>query len=70
VRARTTAQRLALRSRIVLLLSGGLSGRAVGEWLGVSRNTVELWRTRFEQGGCEALARDKPGRGRKPRREA
>ena len=65
VRARTTSQRLALRSRIVLLLADGLSAREVARRLEVSRHTVDLWRARFCSGGCGALAQDKAGRGRK-----
>ena len=66
VRARTTAQRLVLRSRIVLSLGAGLSGREVARKLGVSRHTVDLWRARYLKEGCDGLMRDKPGRGRKP----
>ena len=65
-RSRTAAHRVVLRSRIILLLAGGASGRNVAQELSVSRHTVDLWRTRFCAGGLEALARDKPGRGRKP----
>jgi transposase len=56
---------LALRCRIVLLLATGRSARQVARELGISRHTVGLWRKRLEQGGCDALTRDKPGRGRK-----
>jgi transposase len=65
VRARTSPQSLVLRSRIVLMLADGRSGRAVAQMLEVSRHTVDLWRTRYQDGGCEALGREKPGRGRK-----
>jgi len=65
IRAGTTPQRLARRSRIVLLLADGMSSRAAARALGVSRHTVDLWRQRFEAGGCHALVKDKPGRGRK-----
>jgi Homeodomain-like domain len=65
VRAGTTPQRLVMRSRIILLLDDGMSNRAVARALGVSRHTVDLWRKRFEDGGCRALVSDKPGRGRK-----
>jgi transposase len=64
-RARTASQRTVLRSRVVLLLGEGLSARAVARRLDVSRHTVDLWRNRFESEGCEALLRDRPGRGRK-----
>jgi transposase len=67
VRARTTPQRLALRSRIVLLAADGLSNTQVGRWLGTTRHTVVVWRRRFAKGGPAALLRDAPGRGRKPK---
>ena len=66
VAAKTTPQRVALRSRIVLLAHEGLANRAVAERLGISRPTVLLWRERFAQGGVQALTEDAPGRGRKP----
>jgi len=65
IRARTTPQRVVLRSRVVLLLAGGLSARAVGRRLGISRHTVDLWRKRYVEEGCDTLTRDRPGRGRK-----
>jgi DNA-directed RNA polymerase specialized sigma24 family protein len=65
IRGRTTPQRLVLRSRVVLLLAGGLSAREVGRQLGVSRHTVDLWRKRYLEEGCDTLTRDRPGRGRK-----
>ena len=65
IRTRTAPQRLVLRSRIVLLAAEGLSDLAVGKRLRVTRQTVRLWRRRFEAGGPAALVRDAPGRGRK-----
>ncbi len=65
IRARTTPQRVVLRSRVVLLLAGGLSAREVGRRLGISRHTVDLWRKRYLEEGCDTLTRDRPGRGRK-----
>src|SRR5205823_3173345 len=59
LRSGTTPQRFVLRSRIVLLIAKGLSGREVARRLGVSRHTVDLWRNRYRIGGCEALRRDK-----------
>jgi transposase len=56
-------QRLVLRSSIVLSLGEGLSARAVARALRVSRHTVDLWRSLYETGGCEALERDKPAGG-------
>ena len=43
----TTAQRLALRSRMVLACAEGLTNRAVAKRLGVSSNSVCKWRERF-----------------------
>jgi hypothetical protein len=64
-RTRTAPQRVVLRSRIVLLLADGLSAREAARHLRISRHTVDLWRGRFLAGGCDALLRDRPGRGRK-----
>jgi DNA-directed RNA polymerase specialized sigma24 family protein len=66
IRMPTAAQRLVLRSRIVLMLSEGLSAREVSRRLGVSRHTVDLWRVRYVREGSDTLMRDRPGRGRKP----
>ena len=66
VRSGTTAQRTAMRSRIILMLDDGLSAREVARRLGVNRHTVVLWEGRYAEQGCDALTRDKPGRGRKP----
>jgi hypothetical protein len=65
VRSGMTPQRLVLRSRIVLLLAGGMSAREAARALKITRHTVDLWRKRFEGGGCQALVGDKAGRGRK-----
>jgi hypothetical protein len=65
IRAPTTPQRTVLRSRMVLLLGQGLSAREVARRLGVSRHTVDLWRERYLEEGCETLTRDRPGRGRR-----
>ena len=65
LRSPTTPQRLAMRSRIVLLFADGFSGRAIARQLGISRHTADLWRRRFLEGGCDALVHDKKGRGRR-----
>jgi transposase len=62
-------RRLAVRARIVLLVASGRSDRQVARELDVSVRTVCLWRRRYEDGGLDAMARDKPGRGRKPGRD-
>lgn len=65
VRSGTTPQRTVRRSRIVLMLDDQVSAREVARRLGVSRHTVDLWAIRFAEEGCEALTKDRPGRGRK-----
>jgi transposase len=65
VRARTTPQRVVLRSAIVLLASQGLPATAIAARLGTSRSTVQLWCRRFRADGPAVLLRDRPGRGRK-----
>jgi putative transposase len=47
VDARGTAQQVALRARIILLLADGLTNVAVGHQVGVSREAVRLWRDRW-----------------------
>ncbi len=69
-RAATVAHRLVLRSQIVLLLLEGHSQVSAARVLGVSRETVGRWERRFAAGGPEALLRDRPGRGRRPGRNA
>jgi transposase len=63
VRAGTTSQRVARRSRIVLLALDGADDIAAR--VGVSPRTVRLWVARFQLGGAAALLRDAPGRGRR-----
>ena len=64
-RRRKTAQALALRSRIILRCAeGGTIGEAAAE-LGVSRDTVSKWRSRFLEGRLGGLTDEpRPGRPR------
>jgi transposase len=64
-RRRKTAQALAVRSRIVLRCAqGGTIGEVAAE-LGVSRDMVSKWRSRFLQDRLEGLADEpRPGRPR------
>ena len=60
VRARTTPQRVVLRSRICLLAADGKSNNAIARQLETSRPTVILWRNRFKKHGPPGLAEDAP----------
>ena len=61
-RRRTTAQALALRSRIVLAAARGESNQAVAEHLRVTQQTVGKWRRRFLARRLAGLSDDpRPG---------
>jgi len=64
--AHGTPQQVALRCRIVLAAAEGHSESAIAAQLGTHRRTVNLWRSRFTEGGVESLWEIAPGRGRKP----
>src|SRR5215470_6849702 len=66
IRAGKTSQAVAKRARICLLAADGKPTSHIAEELGVSRDTVMLWRRRFDSGGPDALTRVAKGRGRKP----
>lgn len=62
----TSAQRLALRSRMVLACAEGLTNRAVARRLRVSSNSVCKWRERFRTRRLEGLTDEpRPGAPRK-----
>ncbi len=69
-RAATAPHRLVLRSQIVLLLLDGHSQVSAARVLGIARETVSRWERRFAAGGADTLLRDRPGRGRRPGRNA
>jgi hypothetical protein len=46
-RARSVSVRLAQRSKMILLAAAGWSDRKIGTELGVKRQTVARWRSRF-----------------------
>ena len=66
ISAHGTPQQVALRCRIVLASSQGLSDVAIAKPLSVNRKTVILWRQRFAQQRLDGLWEIAPGRGRKP----
>ncbi|GLV82460.1 hypothetical protein Slala03_21490 [Streptomyces lavendulae subsp. lavendulae] len=66
VRRRSTAQALALRSRIVLESADGHSIAEVSRRLGIAPGTVRTWRRRFLDRGLEGMHDDpRPGVPRK-----
>src|SRR3990172_4533871 len=65
-RSRNTAQKVVLRSRIVVKKMEGLSQETIAEQLGTSRVTVRLWQKRYQSGGIQALLKDAPRSGRIP----
>jgi transposase len=61
-----TAQRLALRSKIVLRAAQGQANQAIARALGVTGATVGKWRERFREQGMEGLSDEpRPGTPRK-----
>ena len=65
-RSRNTAEKVVLRSRIVLKKMEGLSQGAIAEQLGTSRVTVRLWQKTYQGGGIQELLKDAPRSGRIP----
>jgi transposase len=60
-----TPRQVVVRSQIVLAAAEGQADNAIAQELQVSRTTVNLWRTRFAEGGPQSLWEIAPGRGRK-----
>ena len=54
-----TAQRVAIRSKIVLRAGEGLSNREIADQLGITGSTVGKWRERYRLKGLEGLS-DEP----------
>jgi len=67
VRGRNTAQKVALRARIILGAAEGLANNRLAKQLGVTRPTILLWRQRYAKAGVAGLLRDAPRPGRRQR---
>jgi transposase len=65
-RGRSTAARVVLRSRIVLLAADGLQNKQIAATLHVAPRMVTLWRGRFLKQGVAGLLKDAPRPGRTP----
>jgi transposase len=64
-RRRTSAQALAVRSRVVLLAAQGLGNAEIARRLGVHRPMVRKWRARFAEDRLDGLTDEpRPGRPR------
>src|SRR5215210_1731889 len=64
-RRRTSAQALALRSRIVLLAADGRNNSEIARELGIHRNVAGKWRSRFVEHRLDGLTDEpRPGRPR------
>jgi transposase len=64
-RASTVPAAMARRARIVLLAADGVANYAIAERVGVTRPTVNLWRSRYAERGLAGLVEEqRPGRPR------
>jgi transposase len=66
VRGRRTEVRVVMRARIVLAAARDLENKEITSDLGVSRETVGRWRSRYAEGGVAGILKDLPRGGRKP----
>jgi len=66
VKGRRTEVRVVMRARIVLAAARDLENKEIASELGVSRETVGRWRSRFAEEGVEGILKDLPRGGRKP----
>ena len=70
-RSSTVAAAMAQRARIVLLAAEGVANYVIAERVGVTRPTVNLWRSRYVENGLAGLVDVKrPGRPRQVDRAA
>ena len=66
VKGRRSEVRVAIRAKIVLAAARGQENREIAEKLGVTRETVGRWRSRFAEKSVEGILKDLPRGGRKP----
>jgi transposase len=64
---RRVEARVQQRARMILLAAKGWQNQDIAEEVKLDRRQVALWRQRFLDGGIQALLRDAPRSGRKPR---
>src|SRR5215216_6563358 len=60
-RARTSPQALVTRAQIVCVAADGMSTSQIAQRWGLSRNTVQLWRERWDAAGDALLATQAEG---------
>lgn len=65
-RRRRVEARLRQRAQIVLLAAQGWQNKDIAAHVNLDRRQVALWRSRFLQGGIDALRQDAPRPGRPP----
>ena len=58
--------RLRQRAQIILLAAQGWQNKDIAQEVGLDRRQVAVWRSRFLQGGIDALRQDAPRPGRTP----
>ena len=66
VKGRRTEVRVAMRAKIVLAAARGLENQEIAEELGITRETVGRWRSRFVEQDVAGILKDLPRGGRKP----
>ena len=64
---RRVEARVQQRARVILLAAKDWQNKDIATEVNLDRRQVALWRRRFVDGGTQALLRDAPRSGRKPR---
>lgn len=65
-RSALAPKRLGERCWVVLMAADGQTNEQIAAELGIGREKVGRWRSRFAESGRAGIEEDKPGRGRKP----